>query len=57
MYNLQSGNSATIDSDVLDNTGVSKNTSLGAFETEDNYADGVSHHDASIEEIFHMITQ
>ena len=57
MYNLQSGNSVTIDTDVLDNAGVSKNTSLGAYETVDNYADGVSHHDASIEEIFHLITQ
>ena len=56
MYNLQSGNSVTIDTDVLDNAGVSKNTSLGAYETVDNYADGVSH-DASIEEIFHLITQ
>ncbi len=57
MYNLQSGNSVTIDTDVLDDAGVSKNTSLGAYETVDNYADGVSHHDASIEEIFHLITQ
>ena len=57
MYRLQSGNSVTIDTDVLDNAGVSKNTSLGAYETVDNYADGVSHHDASIEEIFHLITQ
>ena len=56
MYNLQSGNSVTIDTDVLDDAGVSKNTSLGAYETVDNYADGVSH-DASIEEIFHLITQ
>ena len=57
MYYLQSGNSVIIDTDVLDNAGVSKNTSLGAYETVDNYADGVSHHDASIEEIFHLITQ
>ena len=57
MYNLQSGNSVTIDTNVLDNAGVSKNTSLGAYETVNNYADGVSHHDASIEEIFHLITQ
>jgi len=56
MYNLQSGNSVTIDTDVLDDAGISKNTSLGAYETVDNYADGVSH-DASIEEIFHLITQ
>ena len=56
MYNLQSGNSVTIDTDVLDDARVSKNTSLGAYETVDNYADGVSH-DASIEEIFHLITQ
>jgi len=56
MYNLQSGNSVTIDTDVLDDAGVSKNTSLGAYETVDNYADGESH-DASIEEIFHLITQ
>ena len=31
MYNLQSGNSVTIDTDVLDDAGVSKNTSLGAY--------------------------
>ena len=29
MYRLQSGNSVTIDTDVLDNAGVSKDTSLG----------------------------
>ena len=56
MYNLQSGNSVTIDTDVLDDAGVSKNTSLGAYETVDDYADGGSS-DASIEEIFHLISQ
>ncbi|MBL4825205.1 MAG: hypothetical protein JKY07_08230 [SAR324 cluster bacterium] len=56
MYNLQEGNSVEINSDPLDEIGADKYTSLGAYETLKNYADGESH-DASIEEIFHLISQ
>ena len=56
MQNLAEGNSITVNSDPLDNAGAGQHTSLRAFETGDNYADGVRH-DASIEEIFHLITQ
>lgn len=55
MYNLAEGNQVEIDNDILRE--VSKvATTLGAYETRVNYADGVNH-DASIEEIFHLITQ
>ena len=54
--NLGEGNSVTIDSEPLDNAGAGKWISLKAFNTGDNYADGVRH-DESIEEIFHLITQ
>jgi len=55
MYNLQEGNAVEIEYDIL--RAVSKaSTTLGAYETRVNYADGVNH-DASIEEIFHLITQ
>ena len=56
MYNLQEGNSVEINPDPLDEAGADKYSGLGAYETVDNYADGESH-DASIEEIFHLITQ
>ena len=55
MYNTDA-DKGTINTDVLDNAGATNNTSLGAYETVDNYADGGSS-DASIEEIFHLITQ
>ena len=55
MYNTDA-DKGTINTDVLDNAGVTKSTSLGANESVDNYADGV-HPDGSIEEIFHLITQ
>ena len=55
MYNLQSGNLVEIDNDVLRAVSIAA-TTLGAYETRANYADGVNH-DASIEEIFHLITQ
>jgi len=55
MYNKAEGNSVEINSDPLDETGA-VGTGLGAYETVRNYADGESH-DASIEEIFHLITQ
>jgi len=55
MYNLQEGNLVTIDNDILRAVSTAA-TTLGAYETVDNYADGLSH-DASIEEIFHLITQ
>ena len=56
MYNQEDGNSVEINPDPLDEVGADKYTGLGAYETVDNYADGESH-DASIEEIFHLITQ
>ena len=55
MYNQAEGNSVEINSDPLDETGA-VGTGLGAYETVNNYADGESH-DASIEEIFHLISQ
>ena len=56
MYNQEDGNSVEINPDPLDEVGADKYAGLGAYETVDNYADGESH-DASIEEIFHLITQ
>jgi hypothetical protein len=56
MYNLEDGNSVEINPDALDEAGADKYSGLGAYETLDNYADG-DNHDASIEEIFHLITQ
>ncbi|MBL4825206.1 MAG: hypothetical protein JKY07_08235 [SAR324 cluster bacterium] len=53
MYNTDS---SEFNTDTLVDAEVTKMTSLGANETVDNYADNVSH-DASIEEIFHLITQ
>ena len=53
MYNTDS---SEFNTDKLVDAEVTKMTSLGANETVDNYADNVSH-DASIEEIFHLITQ
>ena len=53
MYNTDS---SEFNTDTLVAAEVTKMTSLGANETVDNYADNVSH-DASIEEIFHLITQ
>jgi hypothetical protein len=55
MYNLQEGNKVEINYDILRAASVAS-TALGAYETRTNYADGVNH-DASIEEIFHLITQ
>jgi len=55
MYNLQEGNKVEIDNGNLMEI-TKAGTTLGAYETRDNYADGVNH-DASIEEIFHLITQ
>ncbi len=55
MYNTDA-DKGKINTDVLDNAGVTKSTSLGANESVDNYADGVKP-DGSIEEIFHLITQ
>ncbi len=55
MYNLQEGNSVEINIDPLDEVGAG-GAGLGAYETLHNYADGESH-DASIEEIFHLISQ
>ena len=55
MYNQAEGNSVEINQDPLDEVGA-VSTGLGAYETVDNYADGESH-DASIEEIFHLISQ
>ena len=53
MYNTDSSefNTATLVA-----AGAAKNSGLGANETVDNYADNSSH-DASIEEIFNLITQ
>ena len=56
MYNQEDGNSVEINPDPLDEAGADKYSGLGAYETVDNYADG-ENHDASIEEIFHLITQ
>ncbi len=53
MYNTDS---SEFNTDTMVDAEVTKMTSLGANETVDNYADNVSH-DASIEEIFHLITQ
>ena len=47
MYNTDA-DKGTINTDVLDNAGVTKSTSLGANESVDNYADGVKP-DGSIE--------
>ena len=55
MYNKAEGNSVEIHQDHLDEAGAG-GSDLGAYETLNNYADGKSH-DASIEEIFHLITQ
>jgi len=55
MYNKAEGNSVEINQDPLDEVGAG-GSGLGAYETLNNYADGKSH-DASIEEIFHLITQ
>jgi len=55
MYNLQEGNLVEIDNDIMMETTMA-GTTLGAYETRTNYADGLNH-DASIEEIFHLITQ
>ena len=55
MYNQAEGNSVEINKDPLDEAGAG-GTGLGAYETLHNYADGESH-DASIEEIFHLISQ
>ena len=53
MYNTDS---SEFNTDTLVAAEVTKMTSLGANETVDNYADNSSHN-ASIEEIFHLITQ
>ena len=53
MYNTDSSEFNTA---ILVATGAAKNSGLGANETVDNYADNSSH-DASIEEIFNLITQ
>ena len=53
MYNTDP---SEFNTDTLVAAGAAKNTGLGANETVDNYADNSSH-DASIEEIFHLITQ
>jgi len=53
MYNTDE---SEFDTDTLVEAGAAKNSGLGANETVDNYADNSSH-DASIEEIFHLITQ
>jgi len=55
MYNHAEGNSVEINQDPLDEVGAVA-AGLGAYETVDNYANGEDH-DASIEEIFHLITQ
>jgi len=55
MYNLMEGNKVEIDNDILREVSKAA-TTLGAYETRVNYADGVNH-DASIEEIFHLVTQ
>ena len=55
MYNKAEGNSVEINQEPLDEAGAG-GSGLGAYETLNNYADGKSH-DASIEEIFHLITQ
>ncbi len=55
MYNHAEGNSVEINQDPLDEVGAVA-TGLGAYETVNNYANGESH-DASIEEIFHLISQ
>ena len=55
MYNQAEGNSVEINKDPLHEAGAG-GTGLGAYETLHNYADGESH-DASIEEIFHLISQ
>ena len=47
MYNQAEGNSVEINKDPLDEAGAG-GSGLGAYETQDNYADGESH-DASIE--------
>ncbi len=55
IYNQEEGYSVEINTDPLDEVGA-LSSGLGAYETVNNYADGESH-DASIEEIFHLITQ
>ena len=53
MYNTDD---SEFNTDTLTEAGAAKYSGLGANETVDNYADNSSH-DASIEEIFHLITQ
>ena len=53
MYNTDA---SEFNTDTLVAAGAAKNTGLGANETVVNYEDDSSH-DASIEEIFHLITQ
>ncbi len=53
---MYDSDTSEFDTSTLVAAGASKNSGLGANETVVNYADNVKH-DASIEEIFHLITQ